>query len=85
MKRTQTNLISGLDIGSSKIRMAVGQMIADSNNYFDLQILGAVEYESEGVYKGKINSIEDLVSVISACLERAERMVGMPIDSIGQV
>jgi len=76
------NLIAGLDIGSDKIRMTVGQMIADASNYLDLQIIGAVEYNSEGVYKGKINSIEDLVSSISGCLENTERMVGMPIDSV---
>ncbi len=82
MKKSQGNLISGLDIGSNKIRMVVGQMAVDPSNYLDLQILGAVEYNSEGVYKGRVNSLEDLVSSISGCLERAERMVGLPIDSV---
>lgn len=82
MKKAQSNLIAGLDIGSNKVRMSVGQATLDTANYLDLQILGAVEYESDGVYKGKINSIEDLVSSISGCLEQTERMVGMPIDSV---
>src|SRR3989339_2028123 len=80
MKKGQPNLIAGLDIGSHSIRMAVGQIVYDTDNCTDLQILGATEYEAEGIYKGKINSIEDLVSSISGCLERAERMVGVPID-----
>ena len=82
MKKKQSNLIAGLDIGSSNVRMAVGQFHAGHDGSTDLQILAAVEYLSEGVHKGKINSIEDVVSSVSACLERAERMVGVPIDTV---
>ncbi len=82
MKRKSGNLISALDLGSRNIRMAVGQMIETELGNNELQILGAVDYQTEGVNKGKINSIEDVVSSISACLERAERMVGIPIDSV---
>ena len=82
MRKKQGNLISGLDIGSNNVRMAVGQVREEQGAGMDLQILGAVEYPSDGVHKGKINSIEDVVSSISACLERAERMVGAPIDSV---
>ncbi|MFH1291899.1 MAG: cell division protein FtsA [bacterium] len=83
MKKRQGNLISGLDIGSKNVRMTVGQMVErPSGSGMDLQILGAVDYASEGVQKGKVNSIEDVVSSISACLERAERMVGVPIDNV---
>lgn len=84
MKRGDNNLIAGLDIGSTTIRMAVGQVIAQSKNdpISELQILGAAEVMSEGINKGTINSIEDLVSAVSACLERTERMVGIPIDRI---
>lgn len=84
MKKTQSNLIAGLDIGSTTIRMAVGQLVAQDENGagLELQILGATEVSSEGINRGTINSIEDLVSSISACLERTERMVGLPIDSV---
>ena len=80
-KNWQGNLISGLDIGSDYVRMAVGQMIEKENGASELRLLGAAEYASEGVHKGIINSIEDVVSSISACLERTERIVGVPIDS----
>jgi cell division protein FtsA len=82
MKNVHNNLISGLDIGSNNIRIAMGQVVSDGNNHSELQILGAAEYPSEGVHKGVINSIEDVVSSISACLEHAERIVGVPIDSV---
>ncbi|MEK7681156.1 MAG: cell division protein FtsA [Patescibacteria group bacterium] len=82
MKNGHGNFIGGLDIGSNYVRMAVGQIINKENGSEELQILGAAECASEGVHKGIINSIEDVVSSISACLERAERIVGVPIDSV---
>ena len=82
MKNGQGQLISGLDIGSNFVRMAVGQVTGKENGNIELQILGAAEHSSEGVHKGVINSIEDVVSSVSACLERVERMVGVPIDSV---
>lgn len=82
MKNGQGNLIGGLDIGSNSVRMVVGQLLGKENGNFELQILGAAEAPSEGVQKGVVNSIEDVVSSISACLERVERMVGVPVDSV---
>ncbi|MDO8509859.1 MAG: hypothetical protein Q7S24_01825, partial [bacterium] len=84
MKRAQKNLIAGLDIGSTTIRMAIGQMVAreENENDLELQILGAAEVPSEGISKGNISSIEDVVSSISACLERVERSIGLPIDRV---
>lgn len=82
MKNGQGNLISGLDIGSNSVRMVVGQLMEKENGNPELQILGAAEVPSEGVQKGAVSSIEDVVSSISACLERVERMVGVPIDSV---
>ena len=82
MKNGQGNLIGGLDIGSNSVRMAVGQLLGKENGNLELQILGAAEFPSEGVQKGVISSIEDVVSSISACLERVERMVEVPIDSV---
>ncbi|HLD60632.1 MAG TPA: cell division protein FtsA, partial [Patescibacteria group bacterium] len=82
MKRRDENLIVGLDIGSSAVRMVVGQATAQSDiDRGELQILGATESASSGVHKGVINSIEDVVSSVSDCLEKAERMVGVPISS----
>jgi len=70
------NLVVGLDIGSTYIRLVAGQQ---KDN--ELQIIGAVESLSEGINKGVINSIEDATSSISRCLEKAERLVGLPIVS----
>ncbi len=82
MKKPTHNLITGLDIGTHFVRMAVGQIHETGNGQVELQLLGAAEVVSEGVNKGVVSSIEDVVSSVSACLERAERMVGVPIDRV---
>ncbi len=83
MRKISDTIIAGLDVGSSSVRLAVGQFVGfdDNDRNTELQVIGAVEVPSHGVHKGIITSIEDVVSAISACLENAERSVGMPIDS----
>lgn len=73
------DIICGLDIGSDNVRLAVGQKIEQDSER--LHIIGAAETEAEGITKGVITSIEDSISSITACLEKAERMTGLPIDS----
>ena len=73
------DIICGLDIGSDNVRLVVGQKIGEEGE--KLHIIGAVEAEAEGITKGVITSIEDAISSITACLEKAERMTGLPITN----
>lgn len=82
MKKGKDFLIAGLDIGTTAVRMAVGQLVLKENGQSELQVLGAADVPSEGVNRGVINSIEDVVSSVSACLERTERIIGQPIDRV---
>ncbi len=75
------NIITGLDIGSSAIRVAVGQLTPQEGGRQGIHVIGAVEVPSEGVHKGTITSIEDAVSAISKALEQGERMVGIPLSA----
>ncbi|MFH1620784.1 MAG: cell division protein FtsA [Patescibacteria group bacterium] len=72
-------LLVGLDLGTSKIRIAVGQIVLNSEKKQILNIIGGVESPSQGIAKGGITSLEDTVSSITACLEQAERVVGLPL------
>jgi len=80
--KIHTELIAGLDIGSTAVRIAVGQLTYSRDTGTDLQLIGAVEVESEGVQKGQIASIEDAVSSVSGALEHAEKMIGLPIEHV---
>jgi cell division protein FtsA len=75
------DIIAGLDIGSTAVRMVVGQKVSTHEGE-KLQIIGAVSAPSQGISKGSVNSIEDATSSISACLEKAERLVGVQIEKI---
>ncbi|MFA4831417.1 MAG: cell division protein FtsA [Patescibacteria group bacterium] len=79
-RRSQPQMITGVDIGSTAIRVAVGQASAETEGKPRLQIIGAVEVASEGVNRGVITSIEDTVSSISNAIEQTERLVGLPIE-----
>lgn len=70
------DIITGLDIGSTTIRVAVAQGGPDG----EVNVIGASEHPAEGISKGVITSIEDAVSSISGALEKAERMTGIPVE-----
>ncbi len=75
------NIIAGLDIGSTSIRLVIGQKIPGPAGE-EMQIIGAVSVPTAGVSRGIVNSIEETTSSISACLEKAERLVGVPITRV---
>ncbi|MFA5109099.1 MAG: cell division protein FtsA [Patescibacteria group bacterium] len=75
------NVIAGLDIGSTSIRLVIGQKIPGPAGE-ELQIIGAVSEATAGVSRGIVNSIEEATSSISAVLEKAERLVGVPITRV---
>lgn len=74
-------IITGLDIGSSKIRIVVGQSVPGEDGKPQLHIIGAVEAPSSGIHKGSISSMDDAVSCVSKALEKAERMTGVALNS----
>ncbi|HPY08662.1 MAG: cell division protein FtsA [Patescibacteria group bacterium] len=75
------NIIAGLDVGSTSIRLVIGQKITGAAGD-ELQIIGAVSGPTAGVNRGIVNSIEETTSSISAVLEKAERLVGVPISRV---
>jgi cell division protein FtsA len=75
-------IITGLDIGSYGIRVAVGQPIPTESGRSAIHIIGAVEIPSEGVNRGAVTSLEDAVSSVSRALEQAERLTGIPMSRV---
>lgn len=73
----KADILCGLDIGSTSVRVAVGTVAPQSQA---LQIIGIAEFPTEGVSKGVVTSIEDAVSSVSSALANAERMTGTPIE-----
>ena len=75
---TNKDIISGLDVGTSNIRIVMGQRLPDGR----LNIIGAAETPAEGISRGSIASVEDAVSCIAETIEKCERMTGLRIDKM---
>ncbi len=74
-------IITGLDIGSSMIRIALCKSVVQDDGKPHIQLIGALSSPSLGVHRGALSSMEDAVSALSRALERAERMTGVQINS----
>lgn len=71
------NLISAIDIGSSKVVALIGEAKESQ-----VSILGFGSVESRGVKKGVIINIEDTVNAISEAVSIAERMAGCEVKEL---
>ena len=74
MKRSDKNLIVGLDIGTSKVSAIVGE-ITDGNG---IEVIGMGIHPSRGLKKGVVVNIESTVQSIRRAVEEAELMAGVP-------
>src|SRR5713101_6364026 len=77
-KRSDRNLLVGLDIGTSKVVAIVGEIKADGA----LEIIGIGSHPSRGLKKGVVVNIESTVQSIQRAVEEAELMAGCQIHSV---
>jgi cell division protein FtsA len=73
---TRGNSIVGLDVGSSKVTVIVGELGPDEQ----LQIVGFGSVPSSGIRKGNVIDIERTVRSIEEAIERAEQISGRQIE-----
>jgi len=81
LKYMKQDIIIGLDFGSSAVRIAVGQE-DETVERGSVHIIGATEIQTSGIHRGVVTSIDDAVTTLSTCIERAERIVGAPIERV---
>lgn len=74
---SNNDLIVSLDIGTSKIRVIIGEISNGAIN-----IIGVGSAESEGLRKGAIVDIDQTVQSIRNAVDHAERMVDITIDEV---
>ena len=77
-KRSDRNLVVGLDIGTSKVVAIVGELKVDGQ----LEIIGIGSHPSRGLKKGVVVNIESTVQSIQRAVEEAELMAGCEIHSV---
>jgi cell division protein FtsA len=82
-KKTDRELIVGLDIGTSKVVAIVAAPILDAApNEPDLEIIGIGSHPARGMKKGVVVNIESTVQSIQRAVEEAELMAGCQIHSV---
>src|SRR5512137_3202762 len=77
-KKTERNLIVGLDIGTSKVAAIVGELTSDGN----IEVIGIGTTPSRGLKKGVVVNLESTVHSIQKAIEEAELMAGCQIKSV---
>ncbi len=78
VKKSDKNIIVGLDIGTSKVVAIVGEIGDDDT----IEIIGLGSHPSRGLKKGVVVNIESTVQSIQRAVEEAELMAGVEIDSV---
>lgn len=74
---SQSTKYVSLDIGSSTIKVLIGEM--DNNA---LHVIGVGNVHSAGIRKGTIIDIDATVQSIRKAIEQAERMTGLTIEEV---
>jgi len=77
-KKTEKNLIVGLDIGTSKVVAIVGEVVPEGK----IEVIGIGSHPSRGLKKGVVVNIESTVHSIQRAVEEAELMAGCQIHSV---
>ncbi len=74
-------IISGIELGSSKIVTIIAQAVTDEANLENLiNVIGVSSVESRGIKKGQIVDIEEAVEALVSSVEQAERMAGYNLN-----
>ena len=74
------NIIAGLDIGSSKISVIVGNTLQGSDQ--KIGVIGVGHAQAEGLRAGVVVDINQTAEAIRKAIAKAELMAGVKIDSV---
>ncbi len=77
-KKTEKNLLVGLDIGTTKVVAIVGEITPEGG----VDVIGVGSHPSLGLKKGVVVNIESTVQSIQRAVEEAELMAGCHIHSV---
>ena len=77
-KKDQNNMISALDIGTSKVVVIVAELQPDGV----LKIIGKGQHVSKGLKKGVVINIEHTMQAIQRAVEEAELMADCKITEV---
>lgn len=77
-KKQEKNIITGLDIGTSKIMALIAEVGPDGG----IEVIGAGRYPSRGIKRGVVVDIEATVGSIQRAVQEAELMAGCEVRTV---
>lgn len=77
-KKIEKNIITGLDIGTSKIIALIGEVTSDGT----IEIIGIGRHPSRGLKRGVVVDIEATVNSIQRAVQEAELMAGCEVRTV---
>lgn len=77
-KKSEKNIITGLDIGTSKIVALIGEVAVDGS----IEIIGIGRHPSRGLKRGVVVDIEATVNSIQRAVQEAELMAGCEVRTV---
>ncbi len=72
-------IFSGLDIGSSTVRVVVAESLPEESR---LRVIGVGNAPSAGVRRGAIIDVEEAIKSVNAAVEQAETMSGVAVERV---
>jgi cell division protein FtsA len=70
-------LLVGVDVGTAVVRVVVAQLSPEEGKP---SVVGIGQSASSGIQRGVVTDVEETIRSVSAALDAAERMAGVPID-----
>ena len=77
-KKSNSNLVVGLDVGTSKVLV----IVVEVNEEGEMEVMGVGHHPARGLRKGVVANIESTVQSIQRAVEEAELMAGCQIYSV---
>ncbi len=77
-KNQDRNLIVGLDIGTSKVAVIIGEVLPDG----EISVVGLGSHPSRGMDKGGVNDLDSIVRSVQRALDQAELMADCQVASV---
>lgn len=77
-KKTEKNIITGLDIGTSKVVALIGEVTVNGT----IEIIGIGRHPSRGLKRGVVVDIEATVNSIQRAVQEAELMAGCEVRTV---
>lgn len=77
-RKEHGNLIAGLDIGTTKTCVVIGELDSDGK----LDVVGFGSKPSKGLRRGVVVNIDSTVASIRGAMEEAQEMAGVEVESV---